>query len=146
MLKDDFEKLYDMLSRSADDKSLNLSDVLKESVHFFNALKEGLILAPLEERKEMLGMMQQLYSKLQEVYKLIAQRSGMSEEDLYAYSENPSNFSADQWRLMQDTKQELFDVTRQLYSQAGKKEEAPKLPEKPKKKVIKTKRSHWTKS
>ena len=145
MLKDDFEKLYDLLSRSVEDKSLNLNEVLKESVHFFDELKEELPKAPPSERKEMARMMQQLYAKLQEVYKIIAQRAGMTEEDLYTYSENPSNFSPDQWRLIQDTKQELFESTRQLHSKVeGKGATAPKQEKKPK--TPKAKRGHWMKS
>lgn len=150
MLKDNFEKLYDLLSRSTEDKSLDLNEVLKESVLFFNHLKENLLLAPPEERKEMVHMMQKLYAKLQEVYKIVAQRAGMTEEELYLYSENPSNFSPDQWGLIQDTKKELFDATRQLHSQAegkGAPPPAPKL-DKPttKKKAAKSRRGHWMKS
>jgi hypothetical protein len=52
-------------------------------------------------------MMKELYEQMQEHTKIMSQRSGLSEEKLIADSENPANFTPEQWRKMQESRIQL---------------------------------------
>jgi len=152
MIKDEFKRLSELLAQAQDIKSVQLEEILKEAVIFFNDIKEGFLKGTPEEKKEMIRMMTELQSKLQDIYKSVAEKSGMSEEELYVYSENPSNFSPEQWKLMQETKNKLFEATRQLYQKIEGKEKTEALKNKqdktktPSKKPPGSKKSGWLKS
>ncbi|MBS0629832.1 MAG: hypothetical protein JSS30_06375 [Verrucomicrobia bacterium] len=143
MIRKEYERLLGLLSQG---ERVKLEEVLQEAVVFFETLRKEFPNADKETREEMVQMMTQLHSKLQEVAKTTAEASGMTEEELTAYAENPSNFTPEQWQLVQKTRRELYDSARKFSSTMS---EQPS--EAPKKKTVKepvkrAKRQDWTKS
>lgn len=155
MIKEEYKKLLALLEASKDAKNFNLEELLKEAVRFFEQLRSSFPTAPKEQRQEMVEMMSTLHGKIQEISKTVTEASGMTEEELYAYSENPSNFTPEQWRLVQDTRKDLYDSARKLSqaineqrkAQAGPGSETPIAHPRPIRGPTKrAKRSEWKKT
>ena len=126
MLRDEYKKLLAFLEQTSVEQ-VKLEEILKEAVLFFEALRQEFPQASQEEREEMIQMMTHLHSKLQEVSKKTAQASGMTEDELSTFAENPSNFSPEQWQLVQATKRKLYDSARKFSSKLDEehKKETP---------------------
>lgn len=150
MLKDKYHKLIKLIDESIE--KVNLEDILKEAVHFFEELRREFPKADQEQRVEMIQMMNELHERLKKVSLKIAQETGMSEDDLYSLAENPSNFSPDQWQMVQETKKKLYDSVRKFSSSLEEKEKGqpPETKElkKPMRPQIKrrSRKSDWMKS
>lgn len=145
MIKKEYERLLALLEQG---EKVKLEEVLKEAVVFFEILRKEFPTADKDKREEMVQMMTHLHSKLQEISKKTAEMSGMSEDELNAYAENPSNFTPEQWQLVQQTKRDLYDSARKFSSSMSR--EPTEGEEHPKKKFHspskRAKRSDWTKS
>jgi hypothetical protein len=152
MFKREYEKLLALLEQSADAEKVSLEEILKEAVLFFESLRKEFPSAPKEEREEMIQMMSHLHAKLQEISKSTAEASGMSEDELAVFAENPSNFTPEQWREVQQTKRKLYDSARQFSSDLEeKKRKGGQLPKEEAKKPVKPRakrssRKDWMKS
>ena len=152
MFKEEYEKLLALLEEGIDLEKMNLEDVLKEAVLFFEELRKEFPNAPKEEREEMIQMMTHLHAKLQEVSKKTAEASGMTEDELSVFAENPSNFTPEQWREVQTTKRKLYDSARKFSSTLEeKKKKEGESPKEGKKKPIRPRtkrgrRKDWMKS
>ena len=153
-IKEEYTKLMTLLNQTLDPEKFKLEDVLKEAVVFFDELRRVYPTAPKEEREEIMQMMQVLHSRLQEISKEVIEATGMSEEEVAEYSENPNNFSAEDWQLMQKTRGELTKSARR-FSEALEEEKGPQTPqpkgERPKKRPAtsrarRARRSRWTKT
>jgi len=130
MIKQEYQNLLGRLEQALDNKSVALEEILRDAVSFFDSLRQEFPKAPKEEREEMIQMMTQLHAKLQEVSKKTAEDSGMTEEELAIFADNPSNFTPEQWQLVQGTKRKLYDSARKfsasLETEKGAGEAAPK--------------------
>ncbi len=152
MFKDEYTRLLQMVEDCIDVEKVNLEDILKEAVVFFETLRQEFPKASKDEREEMVQMMNHLHIKLQEVSKKTAERAGMSEEDISAYAENPSNFTQEQWEAVQSSKRQLYDSARKFSSAIEQRRREQGFEgEEPKKKPIKSrtrrsKRTDWKKS
>lgn len=147
-MKEKFESLMRLLEQGKELKEVNLEEILKEAVQFFDDLRLSYPKASKEEKAEMLHMMRELHLKLQDISKQVAAKVGMTEEQLFVYSENPSNFPPEQWQLIRDTKQKLYESARKFSSSVEAKETGPeahtKRPLPPKGK--RPKKSDWKKT
>lgn len=101
----------------------------------------------------MIQMMTHLHARLQEVSKETAEASGMTEEELSSFAENPSNFTPEQWQEVQSSRRQLYDSARKFSSTINKEGEKAEGAEgkAPKKKPIRskarrTKRKDWLQS
>lgn len=156
MIKDEYHKLLKLIDESEDLKNINLENILKEAVLFFDELRKTYPAASKEERQEIVRMMTHLHSKMQDISKKIAQSTNMTEEELMAYTENPSNFTGEQWASVQETRRKLYDSAHK-FSQALEAEKKAKAPEDKdltkkaapypfRRSTRRTRRSDWTKS
>ncbi len=125
--REEYQKLLLLLEKSQTLQGFSLEEILSEAVLFFEELRKSFPTAPPEERQEMVEMMNQLQQKLQEVSAEASASSGMNEQEFFAYSENPSNFSPEQWNLVQETRRRLYDSARKFSESLGheKKAQAP---------------------
>ena len=150
MIKKEYQRLLKLLAKSENLKEFNLEETLKEAVVFFEELRKTFSSAPKEEKEEMIQMMTTLHEKLQQISKKTADESGMTEEELAIFAENPSNFTPEQWQLVQESKRKLYDSARQFSSSVSSEERKPKADveaKKPRKKTAKRKsRKDWMKS
>lgn len=153
-IKEEYTKLIKLLDQSLDPEKFKLEDVLQEAVVFFDELRRVYPTAPKEERDEIMQMMQELHGRLQDVSQKVIEATGMSEEQVAEYSENPSNFSPEDWQLMQKTRGELYQSARK-FSEALETDKKTQPPEPEGKKPVKrpirssakrARRSRWTKS
>ncbi|NGX38524.1 MAG: hypothetical protein K1000chlam2_01698 [Chlamydiae bacterium] len=150
MFKDEYKHLLELIEKTSDPQAVSLEEILKEAVLFFETLRKEFPKAPKEEREEMIQMMTHLHAKLQETTKATAEAAGMSEDELSAFSENPSNFTPEQWQEVQSTKRQLYDSARKFSSTLEEKKQ-PTDDQKPKKKPVRSKarrgkRKDWMKS
>ena len=159
MIKDEYKRLLALLEEGKNNpKNVKLEDILKEAVVFFEELRSSFPKAGKEDREEMMEMMTHLHAKLQEISEVTTKETGLSEEELAAYAENPSNFTPEQWQLVQETRGKLYNSARK-FSGAMQKEKEALTPEgeespegeKPAKKPIRnrtrrSRRKDWTKS
>lgn len=152
MIKDKYHKLLKLIEKSVEE--ISLEEILKEAVLFFEELRREFPKAGQEQRVEMIQMMNELHERLKKVSKRVADETGMTEDDLYALAENPSNFSPDQWELVQETKKKLYDSVRKFSSSLEDKNKAVPQPteaqeaKKPMRPPIKrrSRKSDWMKS
>ena len=119
-IRKDFNNLMQKFQReSAKSGRVDLMELFKDSITIFDKLKEALKDCSEEEKKELFALMAEMHQFLQQETKRIAEKSGMNEEQLLRYSENPDNFSPAQWKAMEvvkiklnETGKELTDVVR----------------------------------
>ena len=149
MFKDEYKRLLALIEKTSDPQAVSLEEILKEAVQFFETLRKEFPKAPKEEREEMIQMMTHLHSKLQETTKSTAEAAGMSEDELAAFSDNPSNFTPEQWQEVQGTKRQLYDSARKFSSSLSEKRstESKEIKKKPiRPKTRRGKRKDWMKS
>lgn len=116
MIKKEYQKLLEAIEQCRDVEKVTLKDILTQAVAFFEILRKEFPKATKEEREEMIQMMTHLHSRLHEISKETAEASGMTEEELSAYAENPNNFTPEQWQMVQNTRKELYDSARKFSS------------------------------
>lgn len=129
MLKDEFQRLIRLFQDGAEGKSVNLAEVFSQSIEFFQHLKVQIEKGTPDERKEAMQMMAELYNQMMAETKKITERSGVSEEQLVAFAENPANFSPEQWKQIQESKQKISQAGQELskvMQQLAKGETPPK--------------------
>ncbi|MCI0381434.1 MAG: hypothetical protein L0207_00045 [Chlamydiae bacterium] len=144
-MKEEYEKLMELLKTSERGEKFNLEEILQQAVQFFEQLRKSFPAAPKEEKEEMLKMMQTLHLKIQEMAKLAATKAGMTENELSAYGENPSNFSPEMWSRIQETKAKLHESTKGI-SQVVEGKKDKEESQKPHPRIRRNKRSKWIKS
>lgn len=151
MLKDEFDELVRLFEEGVQGHHVNLSDVFARSLQFFEHLKVEIANGTPEEKAEAMNMMADLYKHMTEETKKISERSGLSEDQLLAYADNPSNFTPDQWQMVQESKEKIAqagsDLAKLIYDQGQvrpqdqeKKEGARSAP------IKRSKRSQWLRS
>ncbi|MBS0605019.1 MAG: hypothetical protein JSS60_08325 [Verrucomicrobia bacterium] len=114
MLKDEFNRLIALFHEAAEGKTIDLEEVFKQSLDFFGHLKEQILSGTPEDKQEAMRMMSELYNQMMVESKKITERSGMTEEQLVAYAENPANFSKEQWSSIQASKEKIVRAGRDL--------------------------------
>ncbi len=142
-LRDEFNRLVKLFHEGAEGKQpINLEEIFRSSLEFFEHLKAQIQSGTPDEKKDALMMMAELYNQMMAETKRITERSGLSEEQLVSFAENPGNFSPEQWRAIQESRERIVragqDLAKviQALSQAGPspaKEEKKPHPKKPKK-------------
>ena len=152
MLRDEFDRLVKLFEEGVEGKPINLNDIFSQSLQFFEHLKVQIASGTSDEKKEAMEMMTQLYTHMMEETKKISERSGLSEEQLIAYADNPANFTPDQWRAIQESKDKISragsDLAKVIYEQGPLKApvEQGKDTKKPPGGGKKHKRSQWMRS
>ena len=141
MIKKEYKRLLELIESCQEAEKVTLEDILKEAVVFFETLRNEFPKASKEDREEMIEMMTHLHTRLQEVSKETAEASGMTEEELSSFAENPSTFTPEQWQVVQASRRQLYDSARKFSSTLSKEEKKSEAPEgeAPKKKPIRSK-------
>lgn len=114
MLKDEFNRLMNLFAQGAEGQPINLEEVFRQSLAFFDHLNVQLQKGSQEEKKEALMMMSEMYTQMMQETKKICEKTGMSEEQLTSYAENPSNFSPEQWSSIQEARKKMLSAGQNL--------------------------------
>lgn len=149
MLKDEFDRLLKLFREGAEGKLANFEEVFAQSLGFFNELKEQMQNGSPEDKQEAVKMMGELYAQMMKATKEITEKSGLSEDQLLSYAENPDNFTPDQWRAIQESRQKISqagqDLAKVISKQGAPSPEKEKR-EKPPNEGKKPKKSDWMRS
>ena len=147
MLKDEFNRLIKLFQEGAEGKQINLEEVFSQSLEFFQHLKAQMETGNPEEKKEAMTMMAEMYKQMIAETKKISERSGLSEEQLMSYAENPANFTPDQWKQIQESRQKISEAGQDLSKVIQELAKGGPLPtpspKKEEKKGKKSKKSQW---
>ena len=149
MLKDEFDQLLTLFNDGAEGKLSNLEEVFSRSLEFFQHLQKQIQSGSSEERQEAIKMMGDLYTRMMQATKQITEKSGLSEDQLLSYAENPSNFTPDQWKAIQESRQKIatagHDLAKTIAGQGASPSQGEKAG-KPPHGATKSKKSQWMKS
>lgn len=107
MLKDEFNRLMSMFNDAAEGKQVNLEEVFKQALQLFQQMKQQMVTGSTEEKIEAMKLMTELYGQMMVVTKKITEKSGLTEEQLAAFAENPANFTPQQWNTIQSSKEQI---------------------------------------
>ncbi len=154
MIKDEFDRLMSLFHDASSGKKVDLQQLFTQATGFFEHLKNELKNGTEEEKKEVLNMMSEMYKQILKETQQISKASGLTEEQLLSYADNPNNFTPAQWKSIQESKAriekagaELVRTVRQSTTQAKEPSSThPPLERKPHSPHKKSKRSDWTKS
>ncbi len=152
MLKDEFNRLMKLFHEASEGKSINLEEVFSQSLQFFEHLKDQIAHGSLEDKKAAMQMMSDMYTQMIAESKRISERSGMSEEQLVSFAENPANFTPEQWKAIQASKEKIMHAgtdlakTLQNINKPPSTKPASTGEKKPHDKDKKHKKSDWMKS
>jgi hypothetical protein len=145
MIKDEFNRLIKLFHEAAEGKIINLEEVFGQCLAFFERLREQIAKGSIEEKKEAIAAMAEMYTKMMEETKKISEQSGMSEEQLLSFAENPANFSPEQWQKIQESRDKIYKAGQNLAKTIQEHGAAPQ-PQKEEKKGKKSKKSQWMRS
>jgi hypothetical protein len=147
-LQKDFDALMEKFQRESDKKGqINLFDLFKESLYLFEKLKDVLKNCSEEEKKQVFSMMAEMHQFMMRETRKIAEKTGMTEDQLMRFSENPDNFTSSQWKSLEVIKEKLENTAQDLKGLLRK--DAPKEPKehKPHAKTHKSaKKDRWMRS
>jgi hypothetical protein len=107
MFKDRFDELMKLFHQGAEGKPIDVKKLFNESLVLFEELKDELKGASPEEKKEVISMLTDMYKQMMQETQKICQDSGMTEDQLLSFSENPSNFSPEQWQMLQESRMKI---------------------------------------
>ena len=153
MLQEEFKRLITLFQEAAEGKPVQLEEVFKHSLQVFEQMKQELTNGSQEDRVEAMRLMSEMYQQMKIASKRIAETSGLTEEQLVSYAENPSNFTPEQWKTIQASKEQIVHAGSDLAKilshpvKTGSHEKKPpqeKVPKGSKDKL--SKKSQWMKS
>ena len=147
MIQEEFSRLIYMYQEAAEGKGTSVQEIFQKSLDFIEQLKKQLLTGDEEDKKAAVRMMKELYEYMKNHTKIMCEKAGISEEQLIADSENPANFTPEQWQKMQESKKELAkageDLVKLLQVQkAAVPEEKAPSPEKMMSKTSSEKKDH----
>lgn len=140
-MQDEFERIMAFFDLPAEEKEGRLQEVFEDSVEYFERFKYVMLNGTKEEKKEAVKKVMMLKKKIEEETQKVCEKTGMSPEQLAAFSNNPKNFSDDQWHAIEGAKKKLEQGVGEIkeaarakkQGRASPKEGAPAEGEKPKK-------------
>lgn len=144
MLQDDFEELMKKFE-GADPTKMNLEEAMSEVHRFFSSLKQEILHASPEERESIFANLSQMYTRLSGLTQKMADKLGMTEEQLIKLSEDMRFFSPEQKELIEKTKKQMMADAQDLATslREGSGEEKISIEKKEESKHKPTTRSKW---
>lgn len=107
-LKKEFENLKMRFKKEVSRAdNFDLPALFKDSLMLFERLKNELRTCKPEEKQNIIAMLAELQQFISSETRKIAEKSGMTEDQLARFAENPDNFSPEQWKSMQTVKEQL---------------------------------------
>ncbi len=122
MLQEEFSRLIFMYQEAAEGKGTSVQDIFQKSLDFIQHLKKEVAEGNEEDRQAAVKMMNELYQHMKNHTKTMCDRAGITEEEFIANAENPSNFTPEQWRAMQASREDLAHAGQDLVKLLREKE------------------------
>ena len=112
---EDIHKVMDDLRKSVDASgNIDLPFVLQEVISLFDRVKGMLPTTNAEERTKVFKAIGEMHEFLQGETKRLASKSGLTEAQMVRFSENPDNFTKEQWSLISSVKSKMGDQAREI--------------------------------
>lgn len=117
MLQEEFNRLMKIFQEAAEGKQVDIEGLFKQSLQFFEHLRERMAKGTPEEKAQAVQLMTQMYQQMMAQTKAIAEKSGMTEEQLAAFARNPENFTKEQWDSFQSSKEKMEHIGEDIAKQ-----------------------------
>jgi len=94
--------------------NVDLPVLLSEVVTLFNHLKSVLPKTNPKERSDIVAKITQLHAFLMKESKRLSAQTGISQEQMLRFAENPNNFTKEQWSLLENIKNVMGIQTQEI--------------------------------
>jgi len=129
-----------------------VEEILQKTVRFFEKMQAYIENLTAEQKKDAYAKLMEVSQKLMSITKVFIDSVGLSEDDLFLLMEKPTHFNEDQWKLVQESKQQITECAKKIAGAlislqpvlTDKTE--PQVAKKDAKKHIPPPRSSWMKS
>lgn len=106
-IKDDYRKILEFIRRVEQNQPVDLKEMLKTNLHLFLCMKDIFDKGTEEEKKEGLYILSEAFNLFVTEAKKYNKKTGNSEAEMLAVGENPNFFTPDQWKMIQEAKEEM---------------------------------------
>ncbi|MEM8727955.1 MAG: hypothetical protein AAGE99_04520 [Chlamydiota bacterium] len=106
-MEDEFDRIMEFFNLGAEEKERRLQEVFEDSVEYFERFKHVMMNGTPEEKQEAVKKVMILRRKIEEETKRVCDETGLTPEQLAAYSNDPKNFSQEQWNAIEGAKKKL---------------------------------------
>jgi|GEM_PF-3367024 len=114
-ISDDVQALMNKLEKSVDaGGGASVPQLLAEVLRLFDQIKTALPSTNATERQVIFLSMAKLHQFLQGQMQRLCAATGLSEEQLLRFSENPDNFSKEQWNLLSEVKDKMAAQSKEI--------------------------------
>ncbi len=124
-MEDEFDRIMGFFDLSPEEKEGRLQEVFEDSVEYFERFKYVMMNGTSEEKKEAVKKVMILKRKIEEETKRICDKTGLTPQQLAAYSNDPKNFSSDQWTAIEGAKKKLEEGLGALKKTSKKERKEP---------------------
>ena len=132
----EYERIMEFFNLSPEEKEERLQEVFEDSVEYFERFKHIMMNGTPEEKKEAVERVMSMKKRIEDETKKICDKTGMSEEQLAQFSNDPKNFSPGQWEAIEKAKKKLDKGVGEMKKAAAganpEEGQAPEGAEKPK--------------
>ena len=129
-MQDEFERIMEFFDLSAEEKEVRLKEVFEDSVEYFERFKYVMLNGTPEEKKKAVERVMILKKKIEEETQRVCEKTWMTPDQLAAYSNDPENFTEEQWTAIEESKKKLDsgvnDLKKKAKSKAGSKTSSKK--------------------
>lgn len=103
----EYERIMEFFNLSPEEKEERLQEVFEDSVEYFERFKHIMINGTPEEKKQAVERVMSMKKRIEEETKKICEKTGMTEQQLAQFSNDPKNFSPGQWEAIESAKKKL---------------------------------------
>ncbi len=113
-MKDNIKKLEELFNDLSDITPEKMETLVKESVKAFEQILLQLNSGDEKQRKEAQGVAEKLRDTLEKHSFKALEAINMNAKELEAFTNNPDNFSPEEWEAMQKAKNELESYQKEM--------------------------------
>ncbi len=112
----------EFFSLSPKERDARLKDVFEDSIEYFERFRHTITNGSPEEKQQALEEISRLKEKVAEESDKIKSQTGMSDEDLKEFVQDPKHFQEGQWDSLQDAKKKISKGVDSLKQEMGDSE------------------------
>ena len=108
------EKIEEIFSVEDKFSPENMERLIQETLSFFYEMQEKLESNDPKVKEEAMALAEALKTKLEEQAKILCEANGMDPSKLENYLEEPSNFSEEEWKAIEQAKSDIAFLQQDL--------------------------------
>jgi hypothetical protein len=106
-IREDYRKILEFIKRAEKNQPIDLKEMLKTNLHLFLSMKDTFEKGSEEEKKEALYILSEVFTLFMNESKKMKEKNGASDADIMAVGENPNFFTPEQWKIIQEAKEDM---------------------------------------